>query len=852
MFKVIHFAVDGSEKNPLIDHQDPYFSFALDCGGTPLLITEATLKVNGVNFDVKGQVSCRYQGPDFQADRAYEATLQFVSDKGERLEAVLPFRTGKFHGAWQGDFISDASYHFKEKRVSPKVLMFRKDFATKAKVKEAFLYASALGIYDLELNGQRLGDRYFAPGFTSYQHQLQYQYYDVLPFLKSHNTLLASVAGGWAVGSYLFTRKNRHDGKRPAFLMELHLRYEDGQEEVLGSDSSFGVSEEGPVQMADFYDGETFDSRIDPLKIAYHPATREKLRFTPHLFADYSCPVIANQTLKPLHQYVGPRGETIYDFGQNFAGVVSFELEAQGDETVTISHAEVLRKDGGLDVAPLRSAQARITYHAHPGHQSFSPRLTYMGFRYVAVSGIRSDHIKLSALALSSDLPLIGSFACSNAALNRLHENMLWSARSNFMDIPTDCPQRDERMGWTGDIALFASTAAFVFDTDRFLRKWLKDLRSEQLRSGGLPNTIPNQGYGFPTTMPKMAVDFWGDAALYVPFSLYLAYGDREVLSLSYESMKRYVDACAFWAKIWGVGKYRYIWHTPSSLHFGDWVAPDTPTMAGWQKRSPYTATAALAHSSALLAQAAGLLGKNSDQKHYAALAKKVAEAYDHVFFDGEGKMKKKEFQTGYVLPLAFDLLPKTEKEKAAENLARLVEGRGDTIGTGFPATPYVLFALADHGHADVAFRMLMNEKCPSWLYAVKMGATTIWEKFDGLDEEGYCRKSEDGTDGMISFNHYASGSVCRFLHERIGGLTALEPGYRHFQVKPLLGGAISSCQIEHCSPYGPIVSSWKLEGKHFSLDVTVPYLSQGEIVLPSGKHFSQPQGSAHYEEELA
>ncbi|MBQ6527142.1 MAG: alpha-L-rhamnosidase, partial [Clostridia bacterium] len=439
------------------------------------------------------------------------------------------------------------------------------------------------------------------------------------------------------------------------------------------------------------------------------------------------------------------------------------------------------------------------------------------------------------------DLQLEGGFTSSNELLNRLQQNILWGARSNFVDIPTDCPQRDERMGWTGDIAVFGQTACFNFDMARFLDKWLADMRAEQNPGGGLPNTIPVHLYGFPATMPRMAIDWWGDACVLVPWALYQATGEKRYLSDNYEMMKKYVKACRFWAGF-GVGQYRYIWHTPATFHFGDWVAPDVPKMQQWQARSKWTATASLYNTSSLTGKIARILGHADEAEKYEKLSENVAKAYVNVFTDGQGRLKE-EFQTGYVLPLQFRMFADAQQKKAAENLTALVKKNDWCIGTGFPGTPYILFALADNGQEKAAYQMLMNTRCPSWLYEVKVGATTIWERWDGLDENGQCPIGDDGTDKMISYNHYASGAVGDFLYRRVAGLEPLEPGYRRFQVKPLPGGGLTQACAWTETPYGRAKAEWEIKGREMTVRVTVPVGSECELVLPGGERTTLTSG---------
>lgn len=345
----------------------------------------------------------------------------------------------------------------------------------------------------------------------------------------------------------------------------------DGTTETIGTDATWQVSESGPVQMADLYDGETYDATQEISD--WHNAAPETLKVTPAITADYGAPVKAHEVRKPVAVMTAPDGETIYDFGQNLAGVVRIKFNGKAGQVVTVRHAEILNPDGSLNTTFLRTAKATATYTCRDGEQTYSPRFSYMGFRYAGVKGIDAKDLEIEAVALYSDVEHSGSFRCSNEMLNKLQSNITWGAKSNFVDIPTDCPQRDERMGWTGDIAVFSPTALYNFELSRFLEKWLRDVKAEQLPTGGIPNTVPVQGYGFPATMPEMAVDWWGDACVLVPWALYEATGSLDVLRMMYPTMQKYVKACCFWAGF-GIGKHRYIWHTPSVLHFGDWGRP--------------------------------------------------------------------------------------------------------------------------------------------------------------------------------------------------------------------------------------------------------------------------------------
>ena len=843
MLNITRFAVENLTQGCVTDVRRPRFSFALDSSREGAALRRAVLRVGDWEGEAAGQIAVPYGGAPLEPFTVYTAALTAEDDAGETARAQLTFETGRLDTPWTGKWISDPAYKFTEKKVSPKPMTFRRRVRTDRKIACARIYATAMGIYELTVNGQKAGDRYFAPGFTSYQANLQYQTYDVTDLLTGGVVTQAVVAGGWAVGSFIYTRVNRVTADRQALLLELRLTYEDGGVETVGTDETWEVTEEGPYKMADLYDGETYDATVRPEDVHWRMAAEERLRVHPRITADYGAPVKARERFAPVGRNKQPDGALVYDFGQNFAGVVELKLKGKRGQVVTVRHAEILNPDGTLNTRFLRTAKATATYTCADGEQTWSPRLTYMGFRYISVEGVGEADVEVTGVALYSDLEQTGSFACSNEMVNQLQSNITWSARSNLVDIPTDCPQRDERMGWTGDIAVFAPTACFNFDMGRFLDKWLLDVEAEQLPTGGIPNTVPAQGFGFPTTMPRMAVAWWGDACVLVPWAEYQARGDVEILRRMYPVMKKYIKACRFWCGF-GLGKNRYIWNMPGVLGFGDWVAPDVPQMSQWQGRVKWTGTASLRNTSALAAKIAGILGEEEEAAYYRELSEKTADAYCSVLTDGNGKLLE-EFQTAYVLPLYLDMFPTPQvKAGAVDNLVRLVERNDYCIGTGFPGTPYLLFALADNGRADAAYKMLLNTRCPSWLYEIKMGATTVWERWDGLDENGVCPIGDDGTDMMISYNHYGFGAVGDFLYRRVAGIEPVEPGYKTFAVRPILGGGLTWARAAVRTPYGQAGADWKIENGTFSVTVRVPMGTRCKLTLPNGTEKVYPSGT--------
>jgi alpha-L-rhamnosidase len=512
-------------------------------------------------------------------------------------------------------------------------------------------------------------------------------------------------------------------------------------------------------------------------------------------------------------------------------------------QRVVFRHAEVL-VDEELFVKSLRTAKATATYTCVDGEQTYSPRLTYMGFRYVGVRGIRPEDLELEALVLHSDLPETGSFTCSNELVNRLQSAIQWGGRSNFVDIPTDCPQRDEREGWTGDYAVFAPVASYNFDMSRFLGKWLRDVKAEQSRGGGIPMVVPRAGNPFPV----MATATWGDVCILGPWAEYLARGDLGMLREHYPVMKRFLKAAGWWSALFSVGRNnRRIWRYP--FHFGDWTAPDTD-VRGWLRRGRWVATAYLAQSYAIVAQIADLLGAPGDAERYRRLREEVVEAYRDVFTDGRGTLKT-EFQTGYVLPLAFGMTAGAETEAMADNLTRLISEADRHLATGFPGTPQLLFALSENGRVDEAFELLLQTSSPSWLYMVESGGTTIWERWDALRPDGTVNTAdlgggsdEDSGGGMVSFNHYAAGAVGDWLYRRVAGLEPLEGGYRRFRVAPLLGGGLTSAEGSVLTPYGRARSAWSLDAGRFTLAVDVPVSTSCVVELPDGSRHELTSGS--------
>jgi alpha-L-rhamnosidase len=719
--------------------------------------------------------------------------------------------------------------------------LLRREFAVRKGVTQARLYVTALGVYEAYLNGTPVGDDVLAPGWTSYDHRLRYQTFDVTDLLQEgHNTVGAMLGDGWFRGRLAFGggRRNIY-GDRLALLSQLEINYADGTTERVITDESWHAAR-GPILSSDIYDGETYDARQERsgwLTAGYDDhdwvRVRPLARDLATLVAPSGPSVRRIELVVPLAITTSPMGRTIIDFGQNLVGRIRLTVRGKAGETITLRHAEVL-ENGELCTRPLRTAQAIDRYTLRGDEvETWEPRFTFHGFRYAEVEGWPGTlHLDdLRAVVCHSDLERTGWFECSEPLINQLHENVVWSMRGNFLDIPTDCPQRDERLGWTGDIQVFAPSACFLFNTAGFLTSWLADLAADQNEVGIVPFVIPNVISGEP--VPAAA---WGDAAVIVPWVLYQRYGDVGVLNQQFESMRAWVDHIA------AVAGEKCLWD--KGFQFGDWLDPSAPPDRADQARTyPYiVATAYFARSAELVAQAAGVLGRADDEARYLALASQIREAFNNEYVTRAGRVLS-DASTAYSLALQFDLLQDAQQRRhAGERLAELVHHSGYRISTGFVGTPLICDALCSVGEYDTAYRLLTQRECPSWLYPVTMGATTIWERWDSLLPDGSVNPGE-----MTSFNHYALGSVADWLHRTVAGLAPAEPGYRHLDIQPHPGGELTYARARLRTPYGLAESSWTIEDGQIEVMAVVPPNTTASVLLPGGTSIPIQVGSGTY-----
>jgi alpha-L-rhamnosidase len=784
-----------------------------------------------------------YGGAELLAHREYCFSVTVTDNYGQIATAESRFFTGKLNDPWQGKWIWTGRQNDKKNSLPPE--LFQKTVAVQEKPVRAVLYASAMGIYEAELNGAKIGDSFFTPGYTHYQSYLQFQTYDVTDLMRAgENDLRIMVANGWYLGT--IGNKNKIYGAHRGLIAELHLWYKDGSHTILATDESWRQTVDTPLRYADFYNGQTIDGTwADELTWRWEPARELAEQFS-ELKPHFGAFVREDQRLVPVSLHT-TNGGMVYDFGQNHAGVLRVVVDAPRGTTITIRHSEILTEDGSLFTKNLRKAKQQLTLVCgKDGVQEFLPRFTFMGFRYVEVKTDRSVKIlEVESIVLTSDAKKTGEFSCSDPLLTRLQQNIQWGQRSNFIEIPTDCPQRDERMGWTGDIAVFASAAAFNRDIGAFMRKWLYDMRLDQRKNGTLPVTVPEIKTYAPTPF-HIPIAIWGDAATMVPWAVYLACGDKQFLSSQYDSMKRYTEAERRAAAACGFGKARYLWNH-NLFQYGDWCAAGE-SVGQWKRKGKYLATAFFANSVDIMRKAAKALGRTGDEQEYAHLLEEIRNAFSELCCRDDGTLKG-DFQSNYVCALYFGLISAEKKPAVAKRLVELVRQKDHCVVTGFAGTPYIAFALADNGYLEDAYKLLQNSKCPGWIYTVKAGGTTIWERWDALDENGHIQKmGKQSITDMVSFNHYAYGAVGDFFYRRILGIEPVEAGYKHFVIRPVPGGTLTHAEGSLDTVYGKIESHWKNENSKFVLKVTIPANTHCTIMLPNGEQFEAGGGSYQYE----
>lgn len=733
------------------------------------------------------------------------------TDAGEEETSQMQwFETGKQDAPWVGKWIgcdSDTQRH----------PIFFRQISPEKKVVRARLYLSGLGVYKAFYNGVQIGDEWLAPYCNNYKSWVQYQTYDVTEQLQEAGELSVALGKGWYLSRFGFTSSVGSEpvyGDRFRLIGEVHLWYEDGTDQVVGTDESWQVRY-GTVTESSIYDGEHRDDTL-PLMPTEQAVILEDI--PAKLTARYSVPVRVKQELKPVALLHTPAGEQVFDLGQNMAGSFRFHVHEPYGTKIHLQVGEVLQKDCFYR-DNLRSALAEYWYVSDGKPHELTADFVFYGYRYVKVEGV--SHLStddFTGLVLYSDLPEAGRLVTGHAKINRLIQNAEWGLRGNFIDVPTDCPQRDERMGWTGDAQVFSPTATFLHDTYAFFRKYLHDCDTEQqMRDGLVPDVIP----AFDQEGTSCV---WGDAACIIPWNLYLYYGDIRILEEQYESMKAWVE---YIRKTDGENH-----HWREVFHFGDWLALDHPSgrkdaqLGGTDEG--FIADVYYRYSAQILSKAAAVLGKTADAEKYRALADQILLGIKEEFFSPEGRCCIST-QTGAILTLQHGL--SHCPDRAEKELLRLLKARGNKLATGFVGTPFLCSILTETGHRELAYEILLNEEYPGWLYEVNMGATTVWERWNSVEPDGSISST-----GMNSLNHYAYGSIVEWLWRYGVGLNPLEeaPGFRKTRIQPQPSGKMKYMEGEYHSSAGVWKVSWQAEDlRHLTVSVTVPFGCEGELILP-------------------
>ncbi len=769
--------------------------------------------------------------PGLEAKTKYTWQVQVTDNQDRTATASGTFETGL--GDWENPFgkwiTGDAAGTSTVYLPSP---LLRKTFSAEKPLAFARLYVTAQGVYEMSLNGKRVGEDYMTPGWTSYLKRTQYQTFDVTKaLLTGENVLGASVGNGWFFST--LAKENHRDiyGKERGLLAELHLTYADGSEDIIATDESW-KSHVGPTLCSEIYDGESYDARLEVAAwdtaacpdANWNPVRTVKSEVT-RLVPQEVEPVRIHEILKPVTVITTPEGDTVLDFGQNVTGFVRFTIDGPEGATITLEHAEVFDKDGNFYLANMRAAKNLIHYTLKgTGPETWHPKFTFQGFRLVR---IKTENLswkpeQFTACVLHSEMRTSASFTCASPLVNQLYKNIVWGQKGNFLDVPTDCPQRDERLGWTGDAQAFVRTACTLMDTARFFTKWLHDLSADQLPNGCVPVIIPNVIAEQPD-QPEQGVSSaaWGDAATICPWTVYRCYNEKNLLEAQFPSMKKWVDWITAQGGdgLWNVG-----------FHFGDWLGLDAkPDSYVGATPTDLIATAFYAHSTDLLVKSATVLGYTEEADIYEALYKKIVGCFRHEFITPNGRLAAPT-QTAHVLALHFDLLKESDRPRAIKDLAKLVEENDIALTTGFVGTPYLCHVLTRFGRHDLAGKLLLREKYPSWLYQVTKGATTIWEHWDGIKEDGsfWCAD-------MNSFNHYAYGAIADWLFQVVAGIDmdVETPAYKHIVVRPQPFDGMPHAEASLETPYGAVRSCWTVSDGTFKLTLDVPANTTATVYLP-------------------
>ncbi len=765
-------------------------------------------------IDSSDSLDIVYHGRRLQPRSQYSWRVRTWDDAGQESpwSEIAEFETGLLGEAWRATWVGLPR---KVANDSPPAIYFRREFNAFAEISSARLAITARGLFVAHINGSRVGRDVLVPGWTDYRKRIDYLYYDVTSLTRSGKNLIEVTLGdGWWSGLLSEPQFQLRYGTDPAFLAQLVITDADGNEEIIGTDSEWQARADGPIRENSLYHGETFDARRDLDRKRWKPAV-ELLFPDVDLWAKHCPAVRCMETRHPVAITEPTAGAYIFDLGENIVGWARLCVTALAGTEIQLRFGEMLEADGTLYTANLRSAKATDRYICSGGgnDETWEPSFTFHGFRYVEVTGLPTapNGQTITGIVIHSALDETGTFECSDPLINRLQKCIVRGQKGNFVDLPTDCPQRDERLGWSGDAQVFAPTACYNLDSAPLFRSWMRAMCDGQRVDGAFPDLAPH-------ILLEHGNAGWGDAGIIVPWTVWRFTGDTAILQENYRAMARSIDFQRRTTR----NLIR-----PDTL-FGDWLAPDAARPEHTPTPKDLIGTAYFAHTTRLLAQIAQALGKERDAQSYTKLADNIREAFQREFVTATGRVLG-DTQTSYLLALGFDLLENQQRPAAIERLVELISSRGWHLTTGFLGTPLLCPVLTACGCTDVAYRLLQRTTYPSWLYPILNGATTMWERWDSWTKErGF------GDVGMNSFNHYAYGAVGEWLYSTIAGIAPLEPGFRRIRIAPVPGGGLTSARATYETPFGRIESSWKISQGIFTLEVTVPPNTEAEIHLPA------------------
>lgn len=800
-------------------HQAAYQVIVYDKGSDKVVWDSGKVESDQSNF-------IKYKGERLKERTRYEFKIRIWNDKEEvsNWSPIHYWETGILkEETWQAKWIT-----LKGNQHDSPNPYFRKSFTLNGRIKQAIVYATSLGLYELYINGNRIGNDLLAPGWTNYNKWVQYQTYDVTEQLNEQDNAIGFVVGnGWFRGGLNPFRGIKHNiyGESVAAFAQLHVTFDDGTEAVICTDETW-TSTTGPILYSDLYNGESYDATKELgdwssphyNECRWSPVT--VLNTTRNFVAQIGNPVRVLEVIKPKEIITTPKGETVLDMGQNMVGWIRFKIRGMKGEQVTLKHGEVLDPEGDFYTENLREAKQTIRYTCKGnGQEVYEPRFSFQGFRYVKLENFPLDITidNFEGIVIGSTTEKIGHFESSNSLVNQLQSNITWSQKGNFIDVPTDCPQRDERLGWTGDVAMFSSTAAFNFNVLSFFKKWLIDVKQEQKElNGAVPIIIPN------ILGPDAGgMAGWSDASIICPWNMYLSYGDQTILEDQYDSMKQWLN--------YVVSKMSDDALWVQEFQLGDWLALDgDPNERKGGTDETFVANAFFVNSLSIFIKIAKLLEQSDDVNYFEDIKQKVIRGLQINYFNESGILQINT-QTAHVLTLVFDICTEEKRVNVIEQLVNLLKNNNYHLTTGFLGTPYLCQALSENGYTDVAYRLLLNEQYPSWLYQVKKGATTIWERWNGIQEDGSLFNPR-----MNSFNHYAYGAIGNWLYNEVAGIKTDEskPGYKRIIINPKIDRKLKFVKANLMSPHGLIRSEWKVEEDNILLDIEVPPNTTASIVL--------------------